>query len=92
MQDKKHYANGQVVFQLEGNKMTYYFKSGKIKAVGIYENELMEGEWHFFRETGQLWQVGNFMNGRKNGSWIRYGKDDQVEYSEVFVNNQPVKK
>jgi antitoxin component YwqK of YwqJK toxin-antitoxin module len=31
------------------NKMTYYFKNGKVKADGFYENDLMEGEWNFYR-------------------------------------------
>ena len=45
--------------------MTYFFKDGKIKAEGIYENSQMQGEWKFYRKTGQLWQVGNFINQNK---------------------------
>lgn len=52
----------------------------------------MEGEWKFYRETGQLWQIGNFKDGMKNGSFIRYNKNDQVEYEENFVNNKILKK
>ena len=44
----------------------------------------MEGEWIFYRETGQLWQVGNFINGQKHGPWIRYDKQDVLEYQEDF--------
>lgn len=76
MLKNKEYKNGQKTYELVGNRMTYYFKNGKVKAEGIYENNLMEGEWKFYRETGQLWQVGNFTNGKKNGTWIRYDKID----------------
>ena len=51
------YANGQKTYELVGNRMSYFFKNGKVKAEGNYEDGLMEGEWKFYRESGQLWQV-----------------------------------
>jgi len=91
MIENKQYANGQKVYELVGNKLTYYFKNGKVKAEGIYENDLMEGEWKFYRETGQLWQVGNFISGKKNGQWVRYDKNSKLEYSEIFKDDKLVK-
>jgi antitoxin component YwqK of YwqJK toxin-antitoxin module len=91
MPDEKKYKNGQKANELIGNKLTWYFKNGKIKAIGIFENNLMEGEWIFYRETGQLWQVGNFKTGKKNGTWIRYDKNDQLEYHETFEDDKIVK-
>lgn len=44
----------------------------------------MIGEWKPYQETGQLWQVGNFENGKKNGIWIRYDKNNQLEYKKEF--------
>ena len=55
MLNKKNYTNGQKVFELFGNKLTYFFKNGKVKDEGVFEHEKMEGEWEFYRETGQLW-------------------------------------
>jgi antitoxin component YwqK of YwqJK toxin-antitoxin module len=52
----------------------------------------MEGEWKFYRETGQLWQVGNFKNNMKNGKWLRYDKNNKLEYQEIFRDNKIVKK
>lgn len=89
--DKKNYANGQRSQELNGDKMTYFFKNGKVKAEGLFINDLMEGEWKFYRETGQLWQVGNFKGGRKNGPWLRYDKQDQPEYQETFENDKVIK-
>ncbi|WP_084110408.1 hypothetical protein [Desulfosporosinus lacus] len=51
----------------------------------------MAGEWKFYRETGQLWQIGSFENGKKNGSWVRYDKNKQLEYEEEFVNDKKIK-
>lgn len=80
MLDKKNYANGQPVYELADNKLTYYFKNGKVKAFGPFINNLMEREWIFYRETGQLWQVANFAGSKKDGSWVRYDKNNKIEY------------
>ena len=92
MLKNKEYANGQKTYELIGNKMTYFFKNGKIKAEGILDNNQMQGEWRFYRETGQLWQVGNFINDNKDGTWIRYDKNGRLEYSETFKDNIVMKK
>ncbi|MEP6846726.1 MAG: hypothetical protein ABI861_12005 [Panacibacter sp.] len=63
-----------------------------MKAEGLLINDKMEGEWKFYRETGQLWQVGNFKNDMKNGTWLRYDKNDKLEYQETFKDNKIVKK
>jgi antitoxin component YwqK of YwqJK toxin-antitoxin module len=92
MLENKEYVNGQKTYEFVGNKLTYFYKNGNIKAEGIFENDLMQGEWRFYRETGQLWQVGNFINGMKNGPWVRYDKTGKLEYSETFIENKIVKK
>lgn len=92
MQDNKEYANGQKVFELIGDRLTYYFKSGGVKAVGDFVNGQMEGEWTFYRETGQLWQVGHFRGGKKHGTWSRYDRSDQLEYLETFVDGKKARK
>lgn len=91
MFDKKKYTNGQVVYELIGDRLTYFFKNGKIKAEGSFANNLMEGEWKFYRETGQLWQVAHFKNSMKNGSWIRYDRNDKIEYQETFEDGKVIK-
>ncbi len=88
MMEKKEYANGQKTYKQKGDTLTYFFKDGKVKAEGISINDVMEGEWKFYRESGQLWQVGNFKNGEKNGNWIRFDKEGHTEYEEVFENGK----
>ena len=51
----------------------------------------MEGEWKFYRETGQLWQVGNFKEGQKHGFWIRYDRKGELEYQEKFKDGNLMK-
>ncbi len=92
MKGSDRFTNGQPAFKMSGNKLTYYFKSGGVKAEGPYEDNLMEGEWRFYRENGQLWQIGNFKNGEKDGSWVRYDKSGEIEYNETFRGGKIIKK
>lgn len=54
----------------------------------MFINKAMEGEWKFYRESGQLWQVGTFNKGEKHGRWIRYDKQENLEYDETFENGK----
>ncbi len=92
MLSKKYYTNGQRVYKYDGFKLVFYYKSGVIKASGPFINNCMEGEWKFWRETGQLWQIGNFKSNMKHGLWVRYNREGQEEYMETFEKNKPVKK
>ena len=91
MMNKKQYTNGQKTYEQKGDLLTYFFKDGKVKAQGYCFNGVMQGEWKFYRETGQLWQVGNFKEGQKHGSWVRYDKKDKLEYQETFVDGNLIK-
>lgn len=86
------YTNGQKNMEMIGDKRVVYYRNGKVRAEGAYIAEKMEGEWTFFRETGQLWQIGNFLNNMKHGLWVRYDREGKIEYQETFVNNKMVKK
>lgn len=92
MMKKKQYANGQPTYEQTGDTLTYFFKDGKVKAQGASINGIMEGEWKFYRESGQLWQVGNFRNDQKHGPWIRYDKKGQLEYDEQFEEGKQLRK
>ncbi|MBI5020616.1 MAG: hypothetical protein HZB59_04205 [Ignavibacteriales bacterium] len=92
MLSKKKYANGQKLYELKGKKLTYFYKNGIVKAVGIYTNKKMEGEWIFYRETGQLWQIANFKDGKKHGSWKRFKRNNKIEYNENFESDKLIKR
>ena len=91
MLEKKTYANGQKVYELKDDFVTYYFKDGTVKSKGPYIDGKMEGEWIFYRQMGALWQVGNFKENQKHGRWIRYSRDNQIEYDEEFVEGKILK-
>ena len=75
----------------QGDVLTYYYKSGKIKAQGQSVGGMMQGEWRFYRENGQLCQIGNFKDNQKHGAWVRFDKANAVEYSETFSSGKLVR-
>jgi len=85
------YKNGQVVSEILGDTLTYYYKSGKLKAKGPYIRNKFEGTWLFYSEDGLLIQEGNFKNNVKDGEWKRYNKDGEIEYSAVFKEGKEIK-
>jgi antitoxin component YwqK of YwqJK toxin-antitoxin module len=92
MFERTHYSNGRKTFEFSGEKLTWFFKTGIIKAEGLFISGQMDGEWKFYRESGQLWQIGHFRNGIKDGSWIRYDKSGNLEYNETYMNGKVVKR
>lgn len=92
MLGKKEYANGQKVYELEDNILTYFYEDGTVKAKGPFVEDKMEQEWIFYRKSGELWQVGHFKADQKHGRWIRYSRDGEVEYDEQFDNGKQLKK
>lgn len=91
MQGRTHYANGQPVFRQQGDTLTYYFKTGLTKAEGASIGGNMQGEWRFWRETGELWQIGHFRDGVKHGPWGRFARDGSVEKQDMYENGKAVK-
>lgn len=86
------YKNGQKALQVKGSTVTHFYKNGGVRAKGRMTKDMMQGKWIFYRETGQLWQVGHFKDNLKHGAFIRYNRNDQVEYQETFALGKIVKK
>ena len=85
MEREKTYANGQAISSQRGNILTYYFKTGIVKATGpVVENQVLDGKWVFYRENGMLSEVGHFKAGQKHGIWLFYDALGQLAYESEF--------
>jgi antitoxin component YwqK of YwqJK toxin-antitoxin module len=84
MLEKTIYANGQKVYELRDQTLSYYFKSGELKARGPYSSNKKEGSWQYFRRNGDLWKEGAYKGGKKHGRWQHYALDGQVEVDKLF--------
>ena len=85
------YKNGQLTKKEEDGMLTYFFEDGKVKASGPYENNMMEGEWKFYKKGKGLWQIGNFKNNKKHGRFVKYNENGKIEYDETFSEGKLVK-
>ncbi len=83
-----NYKNGQLISDQKGNVLTYFFKTGLVKAKGKSIKGSMEGKWIFNRESGKLWQIGHFKKSKKHGEFIRYNKSGKVEYRAKFADGK----
>ncbi len=79
-----HYKNGQIIKIQNGDSLTWFFIDGRIKAQGPFINDMMEGEWVFYKKEGFLWQVAHFLHNKKTGLWLRYDANGNIVYREKF--------
>lgn len=77
--EKNIYTNGQKVYELNHEYLTYYFKDGALKAKGPLIKNKKEGLWQFYHRSGELWKEGAYLKGKKEGRWQRFSAEGQVE-------------
>ena len=92
MNTDKKYKNGQKISEQNNGILTYFFKSGKVKAHGPFVGGKMQGKWVFNRGSGELWQIGNFEDDKKHGEFLRYDRSGHIEYHAEFDRGKLVKK
>lgn len=93
MEKERTFANGQAVSSQRGNILTFYFKTGVVKATGpVLQDQQMDGKWVFYNENGMLSEVGHFRSGVKHGLWQGYDKLGQLEYEAEFIAGKEASK
>jgi antitoxin component YwqK of YwqJK toxin-antitoxin module len=67
----------------------YFLKNGRVKAFGRYAHDKMNGEWTWYRESGELWQTGAFdENEKRTGIWTRYHRNGQISDKGEYVHDK----
>lgn len=75
-----HYADG-----VKSGEWTYYYKSGGVKARGLFVADQMHAEWKWLHEDGTLMQTGPFDHGVRTGTWRRYHPNGQIADEGAYV-------
>lgn len=70
---------------LRQGKWFSYYESGEIRNVVVFNTGVMSGEFKFFDENGKLQESGQFMNDKKQGTWILSGGLKVVNYENDQV-------
>ncbi|WP_185974295.1 toxin-antitoxin system YwqK family antitoxin [Litoribacter populi] len=88
MLDIKLQETDKEVMDEASNTLTYFFENGGIKAQGTFLMGKPEGEWKYYRETGQLWKIGHYKAGLKHGPWVRFDKNGDEEFKLKYKNGK----
>ena len=57
---------------------------------GWYINNLMDGEWKWYRINGNIDYRGMYVNGKKDGEWSYYHPDGSYYSIGMYKNNERV--
>lgn len=65
-----------------------YHPNGALQIKGKYVNGLQEGEWKWYRESGKVLYIENFVNGKQNGDYIFYFENGQIRTFGQYQNGK----
>lgn len=65
-----------------------FFGDGKVKAKGLYKNNLREGNWLFYFNNGNTEQVGSYRNGKETGIWKWYYSTGELLKEENYFKGK----
>lgn len=88
---------GSIVYQYRGQfkddkpvgKFTYYYESGKVKAI-IQHNHVEKGRSlaYFYHENKQLMSAGIYHNMKKDSTWVNFTPGGLLSAKEEFKNDK----
>lgn len=79
----QEYVNGA----MHGADKVFY-KSGKLKTIGYFENGLLEGTTKIYFEDGSLMGSVDFKKHQKHGRGVRFYPNGVKQLERFFVNNK----
>lgn len=80
-------------FAVDGSVVTaqMFNEIGTLAGEGTVDaNDLKEGIWKFYYETGELQGTGKYTDDKKVGEWIFYYRDGKTEQKGKYSNNKPI--
>ncbi|MEZ4721520.1 MAG: hypothetical protein R2813_06535 [Flavobacteriales bacterium] len=89
--EEKFYEDG--VLEYEGGldeqgkrhgEWRYYYKTGTLWSLGVYQNGLMEGKKEVYWPDGKKRYEGYFSNDKKSGHWTFYNMDGSILQERDF--------
>jgi antitoxin component YwqK of YwqJK toxin-antitoxin module len=94
---RKH-PNGQpyvvMFFDQKSQKMMreeVYFTNGKLQWEGNYKNQLEDGKWVYYYESGVVKSVQYYTKGKENGICSDYDMKGKLVKESTWVNGKEVK-
>ena len=82
-----HTISEEFVINQNGFKHGFYkeYYGNKMpKIIGQYKNDLMEGEWKYFKDDGKPYKIETYKDGKHNGLWREWNIDNNYRTILVF--------
>ncbi len=65
-----------------------FYPDGKLKAEGVYNNNLNTGKWLFYYNDGKKEQEGSYLRGNLDGIWRWYHSNGNLWREESYFNGR----
>ncbi len=73
-------------------KRTYYFENGNVNSVVNYKNNLKDGPYVEYYDDTKVYMQGEFLQDKKNGTFVIKNKDGSIFGKEYWSNGVKVAK
>lgn len=81
-------AEGKVKNDKEQGEWTYWYESGQVESVQLYENGELNGPAKWYFPDGKLKKEGGYENGLGQGDWTFYYPNGQVLSKGKYFHNK----
>lgn len=69
-------------------KFTYYYKSSKVKAIIIHDDNSSRSVGYFYHTNSALMSSGIYRDMKKDSIWINFGPSQKVSSTETYKNDK----
>ncbi len=73
-------------YERTNGPMRYYFDNGMLMSEGSLKGGLPDGVWKFYTPDGKLTRIGKYVNGKKEGRWLKGDLGDKKYIGEICLN------
>jgi antitoxin component YwqK of YwqJK toxin-antitoxin module len=78
---------GQFKNNVPSGTFTYFYETGKTKAIIIHGDKALRSEAFFYYPSGKLMTYGIYRNQKKDSVWSNYNENEALVYTETFQND-----
>ena len=69
---KSRISQINAIYPKKTGEFLEFYGNGVLKASGKIKNDVMHGDWKWFRKDGVIMRSGSFKSGKQVGVWITY--------------------
>jgi antitoxin component YwqK of YwqJK toxin-antitoxin module len=79
--------SGQFKDNVPTGTFTYFYETGKTKAIIVHGDKALRSEAYFYYPSGKLMTFGIYRNQKKDSIWSNYNENQDLVYTETFQND-----